>query len=294
MKHLLPILTAALALTAMTASASTTYTEYTQEEFFANQNYKDNFDQIVDSVIVEGHNGTYDFGSYKVILEDNSKLRIHVNEDIKLYVYDYVDNVQSDDNSASALTGVNATANKLAVQKIGYRKIVAGSDGTFVKTSNEKDEITHSIGDPTDTETVHRVKKSTYWTEEYDIVRNSYYLGEFKAGDYELFVSYAADGSDGKWSYTNTAGGYLIQTDKLMSANIKKEFLGNYDQDIYDLAQVYTPLAQVNNISFGLRSAPADPVVAGNPLPGGVQIALIAGVFGLGFWYVRRRKATVA
>ena len=79
MKHLLLILTAALALTAMTASASTTYT---QEEFFANQNYKDNFDQIVDSDIGEGHNGTYDFGSYEVTFEGNSKLRIHVNEDI--------------------------------------------------------------------------------------------------------------------------------------------------------------------------------------------------------------------
>ena len=32
----------------------------------------------------------------------------------------------------------------------------------------------------------------------------------------------------------------------------------------------------------------------GQPLPGGLQIALIAGLFGLGFWYVRRRKATVA
>ena len=32
----------------------------------------------------------------------------------------------------------------------------------------------------------------------------------------------------------------------------------------------------------------------GSPLPGGLSIALIAGLFGLGFWYIRRRKATVA
>jgi len=32
----------------------------------------------------------------------------------------------------------------------------------------------------------------------------------------------------------------------------------------------------------------------GSPLPGGLPIALIAGLFGLGFWYIRRRKATVA
>lgn len=294
MKHILPILTAALAFTAMTASAATTYT---QEEFFANQNYKNNFDQIVKSDIDEGHNGTYNFGSYVVTFEGNSNLRIHVNENIKLYVYDFVDNVQSDDNSANALNGVNADQKKLAVQQIGYRKIVAGSDGTFVTTGKKTDENIHSLGDPTDTETVHREEKMTEWyTKEYDIVRNSYYLGEFKANtDYELFVSYAANGSDGKWSYTDNAGGYMIETDKLMSANIKKDFLSVYDQSIYDLAQVYTPLAQVNNISFGLRSAPADPVVvSGSPLPGGLQIALIAGLFGLGFWYIRRRKAIAA
>ena len=33
---------------------------------------------------------------------------------------------------------------------------------------------------------------------------------------------------------------------------------------------------------------------AGQPLPGGLQIALIAGLFGLGLWFVRRRKASVA
>ena len=31
----------------------------------------------------------------------------------------------------------------------------------------------------------------------------------------------------------------------------------------------------------------------GSPLPGGLPVALIAGLFGLGFWYIRRRKAIV-
>ena len=34
--------------------------------------------------------------------------------------------------------------------------------------------------------------------------------------------------------------------------------------------------------------------VAGSPLPGGLPIALVAGLFGLAFWYIRRRKATAA
>ena len=33
---------------------------------------------------------------------------------------------------------------------------------------------------------------------------------------------------------------------------------------------------------------------AGSPLPGGLQMALIAGLFGLGFWYIRHRKAAAA
>ena len=33
---------------------------------------------------------------------------------------------------------------------------------------------------------------------------------------------------------------------------------------------------------------------AGSPLPDGLPIALVAGLFGLGFWYIRRRKASVA
>ena len=39
-------------------------------------------------------------------------------------------------------------------------------------------------------------------------------------------------------------------------------------------------------VAFGIYG-----VTAGRPLPGGLQIALIAGFFGLGFCYVRRRKA---
>ena len=41
-----------------------------------------------------------------------------------------------------------------------------------------------------------------------------------------------------------------------------------------------------NRVAFGFYG-----VAVGSPLPGGLQIALIAGLFGLGFCYVRRRKA---
>ena len=56
------------------------------------------------------------------------------------------------------------------------------------------------------------------------------------------------------------------------------------------------PLASLDPIgggraTFGLYATPSG--TFGSPLPGGLPIALIAGLFGLGFWYVRRRKATV-
>ena len=284
MKHILPILTAALAFTAMTASAATTYT---QDEFLAIQNYTNNFDKIEDSVLKDGKNGTYDFGSYEVTFEGNSKLRIHVNENIKLYVYDFVDTV-GDGVNASALTGTAPGSGP--VQQIGYRKIVANSDGTYVTTGKKTDENIHSLGVPTDTETVQRVTGTTQWNRrEFDVVRNSYYLGEFKKDtDYELFVSYEPNGSDGQWSYTNTVGGYSIQADKLLMAYLSGDFQ-NFTDEAGELSKEYTYFVQVNNKSFGLRSE-----TVGSPLPGGVQIALIAGLFGLGFWYVRRRKAITA
>lgn len=58
-----------------------------------------------------------------------------------------------------------------------------------------------------------------------------------------------------------------------------------------------TPFEFINNaisegttVQFGIYGVTA----AGSPLPGGLQVTLIAGLFGLGFWYVRRRKITVA
>lgn len=46
-------------------------------------------------------------------------------------------------------------------------------------------------------------------------------------------------------------------------------------------------------VSFGLLGVATGNYVPGGPLPGGLQMALIAGLFGLGFCYIRRRKAIV-
>lgn len=53
-----------------------------------------------------------------------------------------------------------------------------------------------------------------------------------------------------------------------------------------------TPIGTINEaVSLGKEVRFGFYGVVGSPLPGGLQIALIAGLFGLGFFYVRRRKA---
>ena len=278
MKHILPILTVALVGAATTAFAGTT-TTYTEETFLADSHYTEKYDKLLDTTSTSiNKNGTYNFGSYVVTFQGYSQLKIHANEDINLYVYDYVDGVGNRIND-SALKG--AAPNP--VTQIGYREIDSTGAGV---ASTEK---FRGLGTPADSEVVQRNYLGPD-AEPYDVVRNSYYLGEFKAGrDYELYVSYAADGSDGQWSYTDGAGGYNIQKDALMQAYLSNSFT-SFAPNAAALAQEYTALVQVNNKSFGLRTGPA----FGSPLPGGNAIYVIAGLFALGFIIARRRKAIAA
>jgi hypothetical protein len=282
MKKILPILTLALLGATATVSAADPYTETT---FLANTTYTEKYDKLLDTTSTAyNKNGTYNFGSYVVTFEGYSRLKIHANENINLYVYDFVDNVLSGDNSESALNGKNP------VKQIGYREIdssgnpVAGGDSDI-----------HPLGAPTDSEVV-QMNYEGPEKERYDVVRNSYHLGEFKANkDYELYVEYTTPIEDNRpWSYTGWGGGILSDNDTLMAAYCAGSFDSISDEAVAK-SYIYSTLVQANSISFGLRSgtAPAGGT-SGQPLPGGLQIALIAGLFGLGFYYVRRRKAMVA
>ena len=113
MKKILSLLTLALLGAAATVSAGTTYTE---ESFLAETNkYTEKFDTLLDTTsTANDRNGSYNFGSYVVTFEGWSKLKIHANENINLYVYDVVDNVGSGLN-VSALKGTAPNP----VQQIG-------------------------------------------------------------------------------------------------------------------------------------------------------------------------------
>jgi hypothetical protein len=59
------------------------------------------------------------------------------------------------------------------------------------------------------------------------------------------------------------------------------------------LSQLIPGTSQGLAVAFGLMGVATGNYVPGGPLPGGLQMALIAGLFGLGFCYIRRRKAIV-
>jgi len=121
-------------------------------------------------------------------------------------------------------------------------------------------------------------------------------------------------------------GGYrvLLETDKMVNGyyfqdeNLQPQYRGFGEGEAAERAREAAsskamPLSALDpngsRVYFGII-AKVDGVIGGNnggigggdgnggtfgqPLPGGLQIALIAGLFGLGFWFVRRRKATAA
>ncbi len=142
-------------------------------------------------------------------------------------------------------------------------------------------------------------------------VRNGYYLGEFKDGD-EIQVYLRAVQVDDKGNEIENSA--MAVTSNNPDGQYNSKFNTRWDQvdlalannDVsktkLQIAQLYLQ-GQLPFVILGVKdngeyvygsSKEVDWVPQGSPLPGGVQIALIAGLFGLGFWYVRRRKAVTA
>ena len=120
-----------------------------------------------------------------------------------------------------------------------------------------------------------------------NVTREGYYLGKFNAGDeIQVYVEGAVNGNN-YWAATNSSqdgvysSRYEGRTDLLNPA--------------MSIGQLY--FSEGSQMNFGVVASGATYTpgtsggVVGSPLPGGLQIAIIAGLFGLGFYYVRRRKA---
>jgi len=133
------------------------------------------------------------------------------------------------------------------------------------------------------------------------VPRDGYFLGNFEDGDViqiylarkvgnDVLVSVASNtpqaitNPDSPVKYTSRWG---AKTDTNPSNGVGELFFPDGTPEINFVIMAST----TRNIP-GITDVAGGPV--GSPLPGGVQIALIAGLFGLGFWYIRRRKAAVA
>ena len=126
-----------------------------------------------------------------------------------------------------------------------------------------------------------------------------YYLGSFKAGD-EIEI-WMTDGTTSVSSNTpyfkegEEGGQYTGRFDG--RSNMITTYSAN--GTVIPVAQLYLYDSTGYQVNFGLyaespKGGSGNAGLNGAPLPGGLQIALIAGLFGLGFWYVRRRKSVVA
>ena len=123
----------------------------------------------------------------------------------------------------------------------------------------------------------------------YTVKREGYLLGHFDAGD-EVQIYFAQ--KDGNTVLASVASN-TPQTSVHSSGygTIQDGF-----NSALTLGQLYFEGEGQPQMNFGIVASGQSytPGTVGGPLPGGVQIALIASLFGLGFWYIRRRKSVVA
>lgn len=293
MKHILPILTAALALAATPA--------------FADFNFEVLWQQY-DHNVYEGYDGSY----YTIKVTGTETGKIYLT-DLFNAPRDFQQTEVLNNNEIVWGDDINTPKVRVRVTDFGYTTERQGMNGikSFTMTDasssdselkpgdvvklNSEDSMMHSI--PTLDKTAPIA------------VRNGYYLGEFTAGD-EIQVYMKAvlvdengdviEGSAMEVTSNNPDGGYnskfntrTDEVDKALNgANTKLQVAQLYLQG--QLPFVILGETGDGTYVYGTSSKVDWVPSQGSPLPGGVQIALIAGLCGLGFWYIRRRKAVVA
>ncbi len=314
MKHILPILTAALALTVSTASAVEYYSDYFKSlDYYSNAVYMTPETLVQETYFNEWYTQvipyeqqTIDYGSYQVIrtspnwgsfsygeIKNSYKIRI-TGENVDLYLADWMDTATGIDQN-DALTSKKIT-------QYGYHFVDDKThvDANGVEYDREVWDMQDAINDSDRYGVLEKFKVSGGET-----LRHGYYLGNFSAGD-EIEI-YLKDASGEIYSnqYRDQGGRYDAPNyDQVVAAQLGAGSLEN-SYEIQLEARKAMPLAELtpssgNTVFFGIYAGAAPEItfirddVVGRPLPGGVQIALIAGLFGLGFWYVRRRKAIAA
>ena len=276
MKHILPILTAALALTATSAFAAFNYTVETTK--YTNQN----------------NQGT-----------DWEYYTIHITEGTgRIYLMDYINNLQDRNEYHDGHWGQNESIEAQGIIKYGWydaskmkeTDTLSVDDVHWTDVSKDNRAEGPSFNDPYNTQNT------------IPITRYKYDLGtDFKEGSVIGIAMMAKDGSIvGSFSKNENRNSTRYGT----TWNHSVDQYAAYQKGWTIEAREFMPVAELTfgttlgNNSTQMRYLfageattvipPTEPEPLGTPLPGGLQIALIAGLFGLGFWYVRRRKTVAA
>ncbi len=270
MKHILPILTAALAFTAMTASAAVTYDHTDRYGNYSTSTAEyENYDVNMKAYENEHYQGTW--GEYYTV---------KVKGNAKLYLANYL-------NHTGWYTGHTETLKAEGIKEFGYY-FVNKPDDTGLHSIN----IDDATAEQFDYFTYREWDNSGHY-EDKPFYREGYLLGEFKDGD-EIQI-WMSDGVSSVASNTPVLGEYTSRYNR-------GDKVDALDRNM-PVAQLYLYGSNGNQINYGIiavgtgdggEGGGGGNVTFGSPLPGGLQIALIAGLFGLGFWYIRRRKAIAA
>lgn len=282
MKHILPILTAALVcMGGYTALAQ----DNSEPAAFS---YK-----VLPTPYTNQVNQGTDWEYYVIkVTEGNGRL----------YVMDYINNLQDSNSYHDGHWGQNESIQAQGIIKYGWydasnmqvTDTLSADDVHWMDVNEQNRSIGQSFNDP------YNSNNTT------PIERYKYDLGEnFKEGDVIGIAMMKADGTFvGSYSVNNATNStrYGASADAYAAY-----YNGNWWSPAAKAAMPVAELtfeSKLNNGSEQMRyllqgegvaiTGGGDETPVGGPLPGGLQITLIAGLFGLGFWYIRRRNATVA
>lgn len=281
MKHILPILTAAfVCMGAYTATAQDTTSEPAAFTY-----------EVLPTPYTNQVNQGTDWQYYVIKITGGTG---------KLYVVDYLNYISADSDQQNESIGKNIS--RYGWYDASNKVLTDPLKESDVHWSTVNDDNRSSAGTFTD---LYNSSNTTEYT------RYRYELaGNFKEGDIigiamerngQIVGSYDANSGTNSTRYGNSVDAY---------ANAK---FGGWNDD----SRKYLPVAELTFTGQNLPGSnspqfryllQAEGVAAsneggddnnnggpvGSPLPGGLQIALIAGLFGLGFWYVRRRKSFAA
>lgn len=251
MKHILSILVVVLAFTATTVSAAFTY-----------EVIRTGYDQYHTPSAYDSRDSYY-------------KIRITGGTG-DIWLSDWIENI-GDSHQEDNLT-------EKGIDYYGYRYVSSNDTSKIGTYEYKKMEDVKGTSDYTHADPV-----KSPWNDN-QIIRYSYKLGTFSEGD-EVEI-YMKDTNGEVWSnttmYMGAYGDGVPNYDALLMYQLNNDWAAT--RKAMPLAALDT--GDGHRVFFGISGVGASGNdFSGAPLPGGLAISLVAGVFALGYWFVRRRNA---